>query len=333
MNFTPTITISNAVALALTSLAALLATALALAITFGGPTPIPGLASINAPFRSVDYSGLPAVQRYPARDGSALAYRHYPAAITPSPAGVARRIVLVHGSSASSRSMHPLARALAEAGFAVDALDIRGHGDSGGHGQSAYVGQLEDDMEDFVRAVPHAGPSTLLGFSAGGGFVLRVAGSTRQRAFDHYVLLSPYLRYDAPTARPANGDWVSVGIPRVVALSLLNAVGVTAFNHLPVTEFALNAEARKLLTPNYSYALAATFGPHRDYPRDIAQSLAPMQLLAGVEDQLFDAGRFASTFAQAGKLIPVTLIPGVDHIGLTLQPAALQAIVAACKAS
>jgi alpha-beta hydrolase superfamily lysophospholipase len=281
----------------------------------------------------VDYGGLPAGQRYAARDGGALAYRHYPAASMPSPAGAARRIVLVHGSSASSRSMHPMAQALAGAGFVVDALDIRGHGDSGPRGQSAYLGQLEDDMEDFMRAVPHAGPNTLLGFSSGGGFVLRVAGSTRQRAFDHYVLLSPYLRYDAPTARPANGDWVSVGIPRVVALSLLNGVGITAFNHLTVTEFALNAEARKLLTPSYSFALAATFGPHRDYQRDIAQALAPMQLLAGVQDQLFDAGRFASTFAQAGKTIPVTLIAGIDHIGLTLQPAALQAIVAACKAS
>ncbi|MEO7953518.1 MAG: alpha/beta fold hydrolase, partial [Polaromonas sp.] len=176
-------------------LVAAVACALALAVWLGGPKPIAALASINEPFAHVDYSGIPDVQRYPARDGTALAYRHY----APGASGTGtRRIVLVHGSSASSRSMHPLARALTAAGFTVDALDMRGHGDSGPHGQAAYVGQLEDDLQDFMRAVPFSGPSTLLGFSSGGGFVLRLAGGARQSLFDRYVLLSPFLRYNAP---------------------------------------------------------------------------------------------------------------------------------------
>ena len=103
--------------------------------------------------------------------------------------------------------MHPLAQALAAQGFTVDALDMRGHGDSGKRGQINYIGQLEDDIADFVKAVPHAGPSTLLGFSSGGGFVLRFAASAQQTLFDRYVLLSPYLHYNAPTAKPNNGNW------------------------------------------------------------------------------------------------------------------------------
>ena len=306
------------------------ACALGLAVWLGGPKPIAPLASINAPFAHVDYSGLPGVQRYPARDGAALAYRHY-APATGSNGTATRRIVLVHGSSASSRSMHSLAQALVAAGFTVDALDMRGHGDSGSHGQAAYVGQLEDDLQDFMRAVPFAGPSTLLGFSSGGGFVLRFAGGARQALFDRYVLLSPFLRYNAPTLRPGNGGWASVGMPRMVGLRVLNRLGVTAWNSLPVIEFALDAQARSFLTASYSYTLATNFGPHDDYAADIRSAHAPMQLLAGTDDELMYADRYASTFAAAGKPVPVTLVPGAGHIGLTLAPAALRSIVSACQ--
>ena len=106
---------------------------------------------------------------------------------------------------------------------------MRGHGDSGSKGQIAYVGQLDDDLEDFMRSVQPARPATLAGFSAGGGFALRVAAGERQTLFDQYLLLSPFISQDAPTYRPDSGGWVSVGMPRIVALSLLDAVGVHAF--------------------------------------------------------------------------------------------------------
>lgn len=301
-----------------------------LAVWLGGPAPIAPLPGINEPFAQVDMSGLPGLQRYDVRDGAALAYRHY-APATSGTGAITRRIVLVHGSSASSRSMHPLAHALAAAGFAVDALDMRGHGDSGPHGQAAYVGQLEDDMQDFMRAVPFAGSSTLLGFSSGGGFVLRVAGGARQGLFDRYVLLAPFLRYNAPTLRPANRAWASVGMPRMVGLRVLNRLGITAWNALPVIEFALDPTARRFLTASYSYTLASNFGPHDDYAADIRSALAPMQVLAGTDDELMYADRYASTFAAAGKPVPVTLVPGAGHIGLTLAPGALRSIAARCK--
>ena len=60
--------------------------------------------------------------------------------------------------------MHVLAKAFSEAGYAAYALDMRGHGASGTKGKIAYVGQLEDDLESFVKAVPLARPSTLVGF-------------------------------------------------------------------------------------------------------------------------------------------------------------------------
>ncbi|MDP1567264.1 MAG: alpha/beta fold hydrolase [Polaromonas sp.] len=308
---------------------ALLLLALAAALTFGGPARIAPLTSINQAFAAVDFSAVPPARSYAARDGTSLAWLDYPA---PGAARDTPRIVLVHGSSSRARSLHPLAQALMAAGFDVAALDMRGHGDSGPRGQSAYVGQLEDDVEDFMRAVPHAGPSTLLGFSSGGGFVLRFAGSTRQGLFDRYLLLAPYLRYDAPTARRDHGGWVSVGFPRLFALRVLNAVGLTAWNHLPVLNFGLDDQSRPHLTPTYAYTLANSFGPHDDYLADIRGVRTALRVVVGSDDEIFRAEQFAVVFAAAGRPLPVTLVPGVNHMGVVLDPRAWSAIIDACRA-
>ena len=206
---------------------ALLACVLAGLIVFGGPGVPDAMPSINKPFNSVDFSSLPALGTYTARDGAKLAFRQYPTSVDKKGS-----IVLVHGSSASSESMHVMAQAFAADGYATYALDMRGHGASGDKGQIAYIGQLEDDVEDFLAGVSVAQPRTLLGFSSGAGFVLRVAGSVRQAEFNHYLLISPFLSHTAPTYRPNSGGWVKVGIPRIVGLSILNSAGITAFNHL-----------------------------------------------------------------------------------------------------
>jgi alpha-beta hydrolase superfamily lysophospholipase len=311
----------------------LAAAGLALAVVAGGPKPIAGLASINNPFKSVDYRQLPPLQRYSARDGAQLAYRHYPAAST---AGnpLARRVVVVHGSSASSRSVHPMAQALQAAGFNVDALDVRGHGDSGTRGHIAYIGQLEDDLVDFMRAVPEGGPATLIGFSAGGGFALRFSASPEAALFERYLLLAPFL-VNAPSNRPDSdmkgGGWASVGLPRIVALTVLNRLGVTRWNDLQVTQFALSDEAKKILTPAYSFALAANFGAHLDYAADIARSPKNLQVLAGSQDELMLPEQYARVFASGGNTAPVTLVPGADHIGLTVNAPALAALVAVAR--
>src|SRR5580765_2853886 len=237
---------------------AVLVAALGLAIALGGPgKPPPPMSSINDPFKNVDFSDLPEARYVTARDGTKLAFRPYSAAGD----AVKGSVVLLPGSSASSSSMHVMAKGFAAAGYAAYALDIRGHGQSGVKGHIAYIGQLEEDMEDFVRAIKLAQPSTLVGFSSGGGFVLRFAGSPRQELFSNYLLLSPWISQDAATSRPDSGGWVTVGVPRIVAISFLDGFGVHAFNDLPVIKFALTEEAKGFLTPQYSFALAQNFRP------------------------------------------------------------------------
>lgn len=297
--------------------------ALAAAIALGGPVQPAPMASISTPFAGVDLSDLPAPQRVTARDGTALALRRYAAATAP-PRG---SVVLVHGSSASSRSMHSLARALARAGQEVVALDMRGHGDSGTRGRIDRIGQLEDDVEDVLAALALPRPRTLVGFSSGGGFALRFASGPQQALFDGTVLLSPFLSQDAPTQRPDSGGWVSVGLPRYIAVTVLHRAGITAFDHLPVTAFAVAPGNPADLTTHYGFALAQNFRPRPDYLADIRTARAPMAVLVGAEDEAFHADRFAAVFAQASRPVAVTVLPGLGHIALTLDPAALQAIV------
>ena len=117
-----------------------------------------------------------------------------------------------------------------------------------------------------------------------------------------------------------------------MAISLLNVVGVHAFNDLPVTRYALNEQAKAFLTPEYTYALASNFRPKSDYVQNIKAMELPAHVLAGTRDEAFFADRFAEVFRNAGSAIPVTLVPDVGHIQLTLQANAIAAAVKAVGA-
>ena len=183
------------------------------------------LQSISRARGTVDLSSLPAIERFQARDGSWLGFRHYGAGGTPT----GRIAIVIHGSSGSSGgTIHALSQALSARGVESYALDLRGHGVSGTRGDIGYVGQLEDDLADFVGVLRQSQPTapiTLVGHSSGGAFALRVASSPMANLFERTVLLAPYLGYDAPTTRPNSGGWAKADIPRVLALLALHAVG------------------------------------------------------------------------------------------------------------
>ena len=86
-----------------------------------------------------------------------------------------------------------------------------------------------------------------------------------------------------------------------------------------------------MLTPQYSFALAQNFRPERDYQANIRAVKQPLRVLVGQNDDVSYADRFAAVFKTAGKEVPVTVLPGIDHISLTLDPVAVQAAVAAVE--
>lgn len=309
------------------ALAIVAAAGLAAAIAFGGPVPLQPMQSVSDPFKSVDVSDLPTTQRFSARDGTQLTYRVY-GKVNHADKG---SVILVHGSSSRSDSMHSLAKGFAQVGYVAYALDVRGHGQSGEKGQVAYIGQLEDDIEDFLKASQPSGKKSLVGFSAGGGFALRFAADPRRNMFDNYLLLAPFLSQNASTYRPASGGWASVGMPRILGLLILNRIGISSFNYLPVTAYALKPEAQKFLTPTYSYALAMNFRPHNNYQADIAAASVPMEVLVGQNDDQFYPDRFTQEFNFKKRAVSVSIVPATGHIDLTLTPIAVEAAVQAVE--
>lgn len=295
-------------------LAGLAVVALAGAIAFGTAAPPPPLATIRAARAQIERESVdvPPPLRFKARDGSTLACRAYPAA----PERVA---VVIHGSSGSSRSVHGLAKALQAAGITVYAPDVRGHGESGRKGDIDYVGQLDDDVVDLLAALespPSGGKRLLIGHSAGGGFVLRVAGGPAGERFDGYLLLAPMVAFDSPTSHLGGDAWAAPSIPRIIALAILSSVGIRWFDHLPVIAFAIAPQdVDALRTPTYSFRLWANFGSRRDWRADIRGIRRPMIVLIGEKDELFFADQYAPTFHAVRSDIQVEVLPGLDHMG------------------
>jgi alpha-beta hydrolase superfamily lysophospholipase len=283
----------------------------------------PELASISESRKWMDFSTLPAVDRFQARDGTVLAYRHYPARGGP----VGRIAILVHGSSGSSRSaIQALSQALAGRGVENYAIDIRGHGESGTRGDIRYFGQLDDDLADFVaeiRKTHPAAPLTLIGHSAGAGFALRVAASPIQDLFARTVLLAPYLGYGAPSTRPNAGGWANADIPRLLALQVLRGLGIDWAESLPTVAFAVAPNSAKILNPNYSNRLLRNFAASRDFRQDLAAARRPVAIFAGGGDELMLSGKYQEI---VGDRVPVRIIDGVNHMGIVGDPAAVSII-------
>jgi alpha-beta hydrolase superfamily lysophospholipase len=290
----------------------------------------PPLESIHSGALAIPHDGEPELSRFQARDGTWLAYRLYAAV----DGGRDHLAIVYHGSSASSDAMNAIARALAQAGFVAVAVDARGHGASGSRGDVGYIGQLEDDLADLVtrlRADYATARLTLVGHSAGGGFVLRAAAAPVGASFDRFVLLAPYLGYRAPTNRPSEGKglWAAPDIPRIIAMTILERLGIDWPQSLPVIAFANRPEAAMATTSRYSFRLLANYGPPPDWKGALQAAADKIELIAGLDDELMDAPAYQSVVAPLG--VRVTLLPGVNHMGVVHQPAALAAIVAAAQ--
>jgi alpha-beta hydrolase superfamily lysophospholipase len=291
----------------------------------------PPMTSIKAGAEKIDHDGAPELSRYQARDGTWLAYRLYPAA------GADSGLVafLVHGSSAASNEMNPMAKALAASGVTALALDVRGHGASGARGDIGYAGQLEDDLADLIAELRKTHPNVrlaLIGHSLGGGFAARIAATPVGREFDRFVLVAPFLGPDAPSSGEGNRRWASVDLPRILALTVLRRLGATLGESLPVIAYANDPAASTYLTSVYSYRLLADYGPDFDWATQkqaIRAAAGRIAVVAGADDELMVAAAYERELKPLG--VAVVVAPHVDHMGAVTEPTALAAVVAAAK--
>jgi pimeloyl-ACP methyl ester carboxylesterase len=306
--------------------------AVAAVIAFSAPTAPPVLAAGNSipGIAQWNFAELPKPQTLKARDGAPLNYRLYPG--RPD-----RVIMLVHGSSGTDASMLKLAQALQAAGATVYAISLRGHGGSGtANGDVSHMGQLDDDLADLVKGLGLDKPGirrTLVGFSSGGGFVLRIAGGKQAGLFNSYLAISPYIGQDAPTNKPNAGGWAGVAVPRIIALSLLARAGLPWFEDLPVVHFATDAKPSNTRTPVYTFRLAASLELGRDWRGVLARIAAPTEIVIGANDELFNADQFKPMLQPINPRIGVTIVPNETHLGMIADPAAIAAIATAWRAS
>ncbi len=292
----------------------------AILVAFGTAPPPPPMPDVTAvAVAAAARQPQPSLQRFTARDGVSLAYRSY------QPPGESGEVaVLIHGSGGSSADMTILGQALAARGVPALAPDVRGHGDSGTWGDIGHLGQLEEDLADFVAVIRRTYPRAdlvLVGHSSGGGFVLRIAGAPQGRLFQRFVLLAPYLGHAAATSRPASGGWVASYTGRIIGLSILNRFGIHAFDGLPTLAFAGPAGAGPR---TWSFRLMQNFAPSdslgagdaQGYRADAARAPGPIVLLAGDHDEIMYSDRYEAAFAGLARPVPVTVLPGVGHMGL-----------------
>jgi non-heme chloroperoxidase len=292
-------------------------------IALNAPISPPAMASM-ATSSGEAKPDFPARRQFQARDGTSLQYRVYPAAAD-------KVAILIHGSAFPGTSMHALAEALRAAGVTVYVPDIRGHGGSGRRGDIDYIGQIDDDLADFVAQLGPAKSGetrTLVGFSAGAGFTVRFAGGPYGLLFDRYVLLAPILP-DTPTLRPRSGGWVGISVPRVVTIASLDRVGTHAFDGYPVLNYAVSPELSRWVTASYSYRLMMNFGAGSGPEAYLKNIRRPAVILVGSADEQELADQFAPYLQRLDVNIPVTIVPDMKHADVIKAPGALSAVVRA----
>jgi non-heme chloroperoxidase len=293
-------------------------------IAFDAPVSPPPMASMAESPKRIDAPEFPPPRQFRARDGASLQYYAYPAA----PDKVA---VLIHGTAGPGTSMHALAEVLRAAGVTAYVLDIRGHGGSGRRGDIDYIGQIDDDLVDFVAQL---GPKksgetrTLVGFSGGAGFALRFAGGPSGSLFDRYVFLAPILPGSAAW-RPGAGGWVNIALPRLITIAYLGRAGIHWFDGWPVISYAVSADPSRDTTASYSYRLSTNFGAGRLYESYLKNLRRPAAILVGDADEQVVADQFSPLLRGLGVDIPVTIVPGMKHADMIARPEALRAVVRA----
>ena len=185
----------------------------------------------------------------PLRDGSALVQRCW------QPAGAPRgTIVIVHGLGEHSGRYSQLAAELTDDGWAVRAIDLRGHGRSQGpRGAIPSPTAMRDDILDALADARQAAPEqplVLLGHSMGGAFAAEALAHDTKAA-DALVLSSPALKADLSLVQLALMNTLRHIAP---TLAIANGLNATHLSHDTAVVAAYNADP--LVHDRVSAALA-----------------------------------------------------------------------------
>lgn len=250
---------------------------------------------------------------FEAKDGEKLFARHFSSDSNTT-------ILLTHGVLGNSFLFNKMSGLLREAtGAEVYAMDIRGHGQSGGKpGDVDYIGQYEDDLADVVHQIKEEKPDhkiIIAGHSMGGGISLRYAMRDDFSEVDGYLLTAPTLGHNNPAMRTEtveNGEpFMKLHIQRMIGLSMLNSVGNHDYDSLNVLFFNLpdNSPVSK-----YSHRSNMSNAP-ADYRRGLEAVNKPLFVIVGTEDEVMEANKFKPAMEKYsnGELL---IVEGATHNGI-----------------
>ncbi len=199
-------------------------------------------------------------------------------------------ILIVHGLAEHSERYAATAAALADAGFAVHAVDYRGHGKS--EGGRVHVDRIEDYVADVraaleeVRRRPPSRPLFILGHSQGGLVALKLALED-PGLLDGLVVTSPFLAVH-PSSRPS-------AFVRALAGVMFRVVRVLSRDPAVGEAYARDPLVSHAASPGWLRAIGRA---QREVRAAAPRLRVPTLLMASGDDRLVDA-EAARQFARA----------------------------------
>jgi len=240
-----------------------------------------------------------------ARDGEMLAYDDYQL-------GNDRPIVIfLHGSTYNARRYANLAKKLNGDNYGACLLNWRGHGGSQGRvGSVDYIGQLEDDLADFIHHLKTVTHQDLIiaGHSAGAIICLRYINKYGCNDIAGVSFIAPAINGPLETVRypHASASWqyrlsyfraskpvlpvppnILQYAPSLNSLAFFGAKLLPFLRHRTILTFPASERMAKLegRVLNYSYNLMLSCDIN-DYPAAFNKITVPTLLLCGANDEV-----------------------------------------------
>lgn len=224
-------------------------------------------------------------------------------------------VCLQHGFGEHSARYHHFASYLARSGFAVHALDARGHGRSGG--ARAFISKFEEYPRDFdflaSRAARQHPDLPLYGFGhSNGGLIAMHHALMAPGRIRAYSVTSPFLGFEVqvPFAKRLAGDVMSKIYPRLAIPSGLDPAAVSQDPAI-VAQYAADPLNLTIATARW---FTETKSAQADLVERAEEIRAPFQILASAEDALADPRAAQAVFHRLkGDDREFDLLHGVFH--------------------
>ncbi len=248
-------------------------------------------------------------------------------------------VVLVHGAGMDATAWQLQTRWLAHHGFRPLAVDLPGHGRSGGDPLTS-IGDMADWLGRFVDALGPDGaglraadePVAVVGHSMGTFIGLELA-VRRSQLVSRLVLLGTA---NAMPVHPALLEAAADDLP--VAAALMASWGHAQPAHVglnPTPGLWMLGGARALVEQSEPGALAADFGACAAYEGAEAAAAAgtcPTTVAVGLGDKMTPPRAAAKLVASLGDRASVTELADTGHMLMTENPRAVRRLLAAALA-